>query len=495
MPGAALRLLAMAEAGALDELECARADLLRGQIAFAVGDSEASTLLLDAAKKLEPLDVELARETYLEALWAASLAGPSTCGGLAREAAQAARAAPAAPDPPRAVDLLLDGRTTEFTDGYAAAIPTLKRALTAFRGPNLPGEGALRWFWLACATASHLWDDETWEVLATRQLRLAREAGALGVLPQALNTSSIVHASFGELTAAAALAEEHAAVTEATGSPVGPYGALVLAAWRGCEGDVEKMSEVIVRGCGAMAAGSRADLTVTAWAKALMYNSFGRYEDALAAALPATEHLPEIGATFWGAQIELIEAASRSGTPERAGRALRRLTESTHASGTDWALGIQAHARALYSDGPAAETAHREAIDRLGRTRLRGQLARAHLVYGEWLRRKNRRLEARAQLRIAHEMFTAMGADAFARRATRELLASGDVARKPTVQTSGALTAQEVQIARLVGEHLTNPEIAAQLFISPRTVEWHLNKIFTKLNITSRRQLHHGRRP
>jgi DNA-binding CsgD family transcriptional regulator len=485
-PDAALALLAAAQAGPLDELQHARVDLLRAQIAFAVNrGNDAPPLLLTAAKRLEPLDVGLARETYLDALSAASFGGRLATGGGLREAARAARRAPASSQPPRAADLLLDGLSLLFTEGYPAGAPVVKRALTAFRSEDMSPEHGLRWLWLASRAAVDLWDDEAWDVLATRHVRLARDAGALTVLPIALISRIAVHLNAGELAAAAALNDEAEAVTDATGSHLAPYGALALAAWRGREADALELIETNVKGV--VARGEGQGLALIDWTTAVLYNGLGRYEDALAPAQQAGEHRVELPFA-WGL-AELIEAATRSGMSGRAADALERLSETTRASGSDWALGIEARSRALLSDGETAERLYREAIDRLGRTRVRVALARAHLLYGEWLRRERRRLDARKQLRTAHGLLSAMGMDAFAERAARELLATGETARKRTVETLDELTAQEAQIARLAGDGHTNPEIGAQLFISPRTVEWHLRNVFTKLGVSSRREL------
>jgi DNA-binding CsgD family transcriptional regulator len=487
-PEAALRLLSIAEAGALDKLQRARVDLLRAQIAFAVRRGrDAPPLLLKAAKQFEPLDVRLTRDTYLEALWAAIFVGRLASDAGLLEAAQAAGAAPRLPQQPRAPDLLLDGLAVLFTQGYPAGTPMLKRALTAFHGESISQEEEIRWLHFACATAVYLWDDEAWEVLSIRHVQLARDAGALSELPWALNTRIGVHLNAGELAAAASLVEEVETVTEATGSQIAPYGALALAAWQGHEAEAFELIKAINKEV--LRRGEGVGLTAIAWASAQLYNSLCRYEDAVAAAQQAVEHPQDLFWANWGL-VELIEAAARSGTAERAADALQRLTETTRASGTEWALGIEARSRALLSEGQAAESAYREAIDRLSCTRVRGALARAHLIYGEWLRRERRRLDAREQLRSAHEMFTAMGIEAFAQRAARELLATGETARKRTVETTGELTAQEAQIVRLVREGLSNSEIGSRLFISPRTVEWHMSKIFGKLHITSRRQLH-----
>jgi DNA-binding CsgD family transcriptional regulator len=221
---------------------------------------------------------------------------------------------------------------------------------------------------------------------------------------------------------------------------------------------------------------------------ALLYNGLGRYQRALKAAERACEYPQELG--FSTVVLpELIEAASRSGRSDLAIAALHRLTRTTRATGTDWALGIEARSAALVSEGEAAEDLYREAIERLHRTNVRMELARARLLYGEWLRRENRRVAARQELRAAHEMFVEMGADVFADRARRELLATGETVRKRTVETRFELTAQEEQIARLAGDGRTNPEIGTELFISPRTVEWHLRKVYPKLGISSRREL------
>ena len=483
----ALVLLATAEAGPLDDLPRARIDLLRAQIAFASSrGNEAPPLLLAAARRLERLDAGLARETYLDAFSAAMFAGRLASGPGLLEVAQAARQAPPPPPQPRKGDMLLNGLAVLFTDGYPAAMPLSKRALQAFCSEDITVEEGLRWLWLASVTAADLWDDESWYVLSNRHVKIAREAGALSELPLALNSRVYVHMFAGELAAAASLVEEVQAVREATGSNLAAYGALGLAAWRGREGEAgdlieASMREVVPRGEGI-------GVTVTQWASALLSNGLGKYQDALVAARQAGEHPQELGVANWGL-TELVEAAARSGVTELAADALERLSAMTRASGTDWALGIEARSRALLSDGDAAERLYLEALDRLGRTSIRVELARAHLLYGEWLRRERRRLDAREQLRAAHEMFTGMGAEAFADRAARELLATGERARKRTVETREDLTPQEAQIARLARDGLSNPEIGARLFISPRTVEYHLHKVFSKLNISSRNQL------
>jgi len=487
---AALGLLAIAEPGSLDEFQRARVDLLRGQIAFASshdGDAPPPKLLLAAARQFEPLDVRLARETYLEALSAALLAGRLALDGSVREVAAAARAAPRPPRPARAPDLLLDGLALVITEGYPAAVPLLKQAVSAFRSADVSREEELRWIWQACHGAGLLWDYGSWDLLSARRVELARAAGALTALPSAFNTRVGVHLFAGEFDVAASLVAEVESVTEATGSSIAPYAALGLAALRGREAEALELIEAATKD--AERRGEGGGLSFVRWATAVLCNGLGRYEQALAAAQQASEDSPADLFANW-AVAELIEAAARSGVPERAAGALDRLSATARASGSDWAFGVEARSRALCSEGETAETLYRQAIDWLGRTRLRVELGRAHLLYGEWLRRENRRIDAREQLRTAHQMFAAMGADGFAGRAARELLATGERVRKRTADAPARLTAREAEIARLAGDGLSNPEIAAQLFMSPRTVEYHLHKVFTKLAISSRNQLH-----
>jgi DNA-binding CsgD family transcriptional regulator len=487
---AALRLLSLAESGSLDALQRARADMLRAEIAFAVeGSGDAAPLLLNAARRLESLDVRSARDTYLEAFAAAQFAGRLAGEGGVRNVAEASRSAPPAQAPPHPADLLLDGLALRFTDGYTAGAPMLKRALAAFCENEAPAEEGLRWIWLPCLSAVDLWDDETGATLAARNVQLAREEGALAVLPLALTSRIAFHIFSAELGEAAELLEEFNVVTEATGNRVTPYGALLLAAWRGDEAHAiplidDTAAEASRRGEG-MA------LTVSAWAKALLFNGLCRYEEAFAAASSAAERPEDLCFSNWSL-AEMVEAAVRSGQPEQAKAAIERLTVLTEASGTDWALGTLAGARALLGDGPQSEGAHREAIERLSRTRIRGSLARAHLTYGEWLRRENRRSDARQELRQAHDMFSTIGAGAFAERARRELEASGETVSKRKPKQGPGLTTQEAQIARLARDGLTNPEIGAMLFLSTHTVEWHLRKVFAKLGINSRKQLREG---
>jgi DNA-binding CsgD family transcriptional regulator len=485
----ALTLLATAEAGALGDLERARVDVLRAEIAFASRrDSDAPPLLLKAARKLEGVDAAMARATYLEALQAALLVGRLARGGGVAEVSEAALACPAPPRRARPPDLLLlEGLARQFTEGFAAGAPILREAVSAFRQePDLPPSEA-RWLALACRAAADIWDDETWRVLSARDLENARRAGALTWMPIVLSTFGYIRAISGEVALAESLLDEIRAATEATGIPSYYSIALWVAALRGREDEFSKLvetttSDVVARGEGFV-------LGIARQATAALNNALGRYDVALAAVREAVDIEPSDEMGSPRTMPELIEAAVRCGEHRLAERALERLAESTRASGTEWALGLEAGSRALLSDGEAAEGLYREAIERLARTRQHVQLARAHLLYGEWLRRERRRVDAREQLRTALEMFTSMGTEAFAKRAERELLATGERVRRRSVQTRDELTAQEAQVARLARDGLSNAAIGARLFISQHTVAYHLRKVFSKLDITSRNQL------
>jgi DNA-binding CsgD family transcriptional regulator len=485
-PEAALALIAIAQTGPFDELRSARVNLLRAQIAFATRrGSDAPPLLLKAGEQLKPLDIRLARETYLEALTAAVIVGRLSRGADAVEVAKAALAAPAPSAPPRAPDLLLDGLARLVTDGRATATPTLKRAVSAFRNDELSTQERLRWLWLAGRVAQDLWDDESWEVLCTQHVRLARQTGALAVLPIALRSRIFQHGLWGEVDEGAALTGEAETVSAAIGTQLAAYGSVALAALQGREAETAELAEATLDDV--QSRGEGMGVGISHFTAALLYNGLGRYPDALVEAERACEH-EDLGVISW-ALTELIEAAVRCGRDEVATAALERLSLTAQAAGTDWALGVQARSRALVSDDDAAEDLYREAIGRLTNTRVRVDLARSHLVYGEWLRRERRRVEAREQLRTAYEMLSEMGVEAFAERARRELAATGETARKRMDETRDDLTAQEAQIARLARDGLSNPEIGAELFISPRTVKYHLRKVFTKLDISSRHEL------
>ncbi len=414
MPQAALRLVALAQAAPLEELDSARVDLLRGQIAFTSGSgADAPVLLLKAAKRLEPLDPSLGRETYRDAFYAAVTAGRLATGGGLPEIAEAARAA-LPPSPLDATSKLLDGRALLITEGYAAGAPVLREGLNRLRTERLPPDEELRWLPFACRACYDIWDDEGWWALTARFSDLARGTGALSTLRDALSHQLVLDVLCGELGAAASVTEEADAVSRAMGV-ASRYPALVLAAWQGREAGrsqlvKEATEQVVGKGEGLW-------LTVTGWATAVLYNGLGRYDEALLAAEAASSPGDEqLGVSLW-AFSELVEAAVRSGRAERAADAAARLVETTSTSGTDWGLGIGARSRALLSAGEEAEGLYREAIERLGRTRMRAELARTHLVYGEWLRRENRRVDAREQLRLAYEMMSSMGIEAFAERA------------------------------------------------------------------------------
>ncbi len=485
--GPALDLLVTAEAGALDEFASARVDLLRGQIIFASGSGgDAPPLLLKAAKRLEPYNLALARETYLTAWMAALSAGSMAGGGDLAEVSRAARALAPLEHPARPADLVLEGLAMLVTDGPAAAAPALRQAVQVFVSAEITSGDALRWGWIAQAAASALWDDDAWRAMLVRQAGLARDVGALDQLPIDLVAMGTAAAWSGDFEEAAALVAETDAVCDATGSRVAPLAAMLLASLRGNQAEAAELIEAAI--AEAPASGQGIAVTYAHWAAAILYNGLGRYAEALEAARRASQDTPGLYISMW-ALPELIEAAARSGSADLAGDALAVLADITGAGRTDVGLGIEARSRALVSQGHSAERCYREAIDRLGRTRLRPELARAHLLYGEWLRRENRRVDARAQLRAAHGLLDSMGMAAFAERAGRELRATGETVRKRTAQVVSGLTAQEAYIARLARDGQTNPEIGGQLFLSARTVEWHLRKIFAKLGIGSRREL------
>jgi DNA-binding CsgD family transcriptional regulator len=481
-----LGLLAAAQAGPLDAFQRARLSLLRGEVAFASSrGSDAPPLLLEAARMFEPLNARLARDTYLAAFTAVLFTGRLAVKCGMREVADAARTAPP-PQPERPQDLLLEGLALLISESHRAGIPVLKRAVTAFRGTDVSTDEGLRWLWLACHAAGLMWDYENCDVLSAHQIRLAREAGAPITLPLAFNTRAGLHLLAGEFAEAASLVAAADSVTAATQSSITPYGAVLLAAMGGEEAEARELIETTTKDV--LARGEGEGLIFVHWATAVLCNGLGRYEQAMAAAQQASDDSDAQWIAIW-AVPELIEAATRSGVPERAARALPRLLEATRASGTDWALGIEARSRALVTDGDDAAAQYREAIDHFGRTRLRVELARAHLLYGEWLRRQRRIRDARDQLRSAYRIFDSVGAGAFAERSRIELRATGDHAPRRTAVPGGALTAQEALIARLAGGGASNPQIAARMFISSATVAYHLRKVFAKLGVSSRTQL------
>jgi len=476
-------LLSTADAGPLDELERAQVQSMRAQIAFDLRrGNDAPLLLLRAAQRLEPLDAELARAIYLEALVAVIYAGSLVSGTDAAAVAFAARSAPVGTEPLPARQLLLLGLATRLTDGYAASAPTLTRALRAYR----TDERRLDWLCVAYNIAAmDLWDDEAWFELASGQADLARSTGTLVLLPYALDYLAGFYIQAGELSLADGLVREAESLALGVRAETLPFMPLRLAAWRGEVSTVLSLAEVMTSG--ARARGEGCAITAADHGTAILYNGVGQYELALDAAQKAAA-ADDIVTSSW-ALYELVEAASRCAQQKVARDAVDRLSERAGASGTEWAKGTVARSRALVEHGEAAEELHRQSIDCLGRSRMAAHLARARLTYGEWLRRENRRVDARQQLRDAYDMFASMGADGFADRARRELLATGEKVRKRRDDTRDELTPQEEYIARLARDGRTNPEIGAELFISARTVEWHLRKVFTKLGISSRRSL------
>jgi DNA-binding CsgD family transcriptional regulator len=482
---AAQALLVTAEVGPLGELGEARAQQMRAQIAFALRrGGDAPPLMLRAAQRLQSLDAELARQTYLEALVAAIYAGRLVRGQDARQVARDARSVTLVPSgsEPSHSQLLLHGLAVRLADGYVAAAPTLKEALRRYRAQPLELD------WLSVSyniVAMDLWDDEAWFELAAGQVQLARANGTLSWLPFTLDYLAEIHVQAGELSKAAAVLAEREGVDPGTREATLPYLPLLLAAWRGDAPGAADLAQEMARG--ASDRGEGAALTYTDYAQAVLHNGLGNYRAAAEAAHRASA-VDEIAISPW-ALCELVEAAVRSNQHERARAAADQLSQLAAASESNWARGAAARSRALVSRGRAAEEAYRAAIELLGSTRMATHLARARLVYGEWLRRENRRIEARDQLRPGFDALTSMGAEAFAERARRELQATGEKARKRSDNTRADLTPQEEEIAQLAREGRTNQEIGAQLFIGGRTVEWHLRKVFAKLDISSRREL------
>jgi DNA-binding CsgD family transcriptional regulator/tetratricopeptide (TPR) repeat protein len=497
-PEAAYELLATAELGPLSTLQQAQIARMRAQMEFvrsragepgAPRASEAAAQLLSAGERLEGLDDDLARETYFEALTAAMYAGRLGEPGRLTTVAQAGRAAVSrARELTRPIDFLLSGMTSRIIDGPGAGSDHMRSALDLWNSHDRENNGhAVQWpFPIAQESAAHeLWDDAVLQEIATDTVRRARDTGALAVLPPALAYRAGIHVYMGEFSMAATLIEEANAITASTGYTPVKYHSLNLAAWRG--NPDEALDQITAAAADGVARGEGRLVGVARFASAVLFNGLGRYEEALAAARQCCEY-EDLGFYSW-CLFELIESAVHLGDRESAANAFVLIEQRPGISGTDWGLGMVAAARALLAPDGLAEGLFEEAIERLERARAALHGARARLSYGEWLRRANRRIDARQQLNSAHETFTQMGALAFAERTRRELVATGEKVRKRTVSTDGELTAQETQIARLAGDGLTNQEIGAQLFISTHTVEWHLRKVFVKLGITSRRQL------
>ena len=481
----AVQLATTAEAGSLDGFQRARVNLLRGHVALVLGyGDDAAPLLLHAARQLEPLNYDLSRQAYLTAyasVFSASYLGQRS---ILLEICRAIEDPPSQPGPPQPIDLLLKGMARTHIEGRAAAIPILKRAARAVA--DMPREDVLRWGWMAPSASLVTWDPDASSAIHERQAQIVRKAGALAELPVYVSSWALDKVWNGDLAGAALLIAETDTVAAATGSQLPPFAALRLAAVRGREAEAVPLIQATIEH--GTIRGQGLAVRVAQWAAAVLYNGLSRYDEAASAARQVTADDIDPYPQTW-ALSELVEAAARSGDTSVASQAAERLAEVTIPAGTDWALGTEARSRALLLDGAAADDLYREAIERFGRTQLRPEFARAHLLYGEWLRREGRRLDAREQLRTAYEMFAAIGMEAFAERARRELKATGEKVRKRSPETSDELTPQEEQIAQLARDGFSNPEIGAQLFISARTVEWHLRKVFTKLGVTSRRQL------
>ena len=482
---AALQLAATAETGPLDGFQRARIDLLRGHAGIVMSyGNDAAPLLLQAARGLEPFDLELARGAYLTAYGSAVSAAHLGEAAVFLDICRAIEDLPPPQGAPDPKSLLLEGLARMHTDGRAVATPILQRAANAVA--QMPEEDVLRWGWTTPMASQVTWDSEGTSAIFERQAQIVRGAGALAELPQYLSALALDKVWNGDLTGARLLIAESDIVAEVTGSQLPPFAALRLLSMEGREADaLELIAATIKQGT---ARGQGLAVRVAQWAAAVLYNGLARYDEAAAAARQVTANDIDPYPQMW-ALPELVEAAARVGENDVARNALDRLIEMTQPAGTDWALGTEARSRAVLSDGENADLLYREAIERFGRTGLRPELARGHLLYGEWLRREARRSGAREQLRTAHQMFAAIGMEAFAERTRRELVATGEKVRKRSPETRTELTPQEEQIARLARDGLTNPEIGAQLFISARTVEWHLRKVFAKLGVSSRRQL------
>jgi DNA-binding CsgD family transcriptional regulator len=484
----ALGLLRTAEVGALDALQRARLGVIRAMAVYAQGrGSDAPSLLLRAAEALEPFDLQAARETYLDAWSAALFAGHLGDGDDLQSVSRAALAAMPPPQPPRPADRLLNAVSEALVHGRAASASAVQETVAAFASEAEVGAAdVLRWGWQACAAAVLVWDMEACEVIATRTVTTARRLGALAVLSVAANVAGQAAALCGDFAQAGLYIAEADAVTVTMDTAIAPYAALVRAGLRGRE--QEDLDVITATIADASAVGQGYAVEYAQLGAARLFNGHGRYEEAVDMARRAADATPELFVSHW-ALAELVEAASRTGDRATAEAALARLEEAVAPFTTDWALGTLACARALLADGDEAEAHHREAIDRTARTPVRPDAARTHLLYGEWLRRQGRRVDARRALHTAHELCVAIGMEAFAERADRELHATGESYGRRAPHARDDLTSQELQIAGLARDGLSNREIGARLFLSPRTVEWHLRKVFVKLGITSRREL------
>ncbi|MYW90776.1 AAA family ATPase [Amycolatopsis rubida] len=476
---AARDLIEQAERRTTDPADRAQVRLLRASSEYLTARStEAAAALTEAA---DDLDVDAARETYLEAFSSSMIfeRRPGRLRGLARSM----RARAPDREPPRPVDLLLDAELDQILLPVGQVIPAMRRAVAAFAEAAAAETTSPWWLDFACMMALDLCDSEAMSALSSRQVELARRQGAVPVLAQALRMHAIAQAALGRFDAAEAAVEEGLAIDEATGVISLGYAELILFAWRGDSVRYDELRAMLGRRTG------RSDLLNEPYATAVVRNGLGDYEAAIEACEVALEQRSVGNHTLWQIDHEFVEAAARAGRPEAATGSLDRLAAIAAACPTPWAVGAHLLARALLDDGPSAEAHYREAVDELSRSEVRVYYARSRLLYGEWLRRNRRRAEARVELRAAHQLLTAIGANAFADRASRELLATGERARAASTDPLGGLTAQERMIARKVATGATSKEVAGMLFLSPRTIETHLGNIYRKLGIASRRQL------
>ncbi|MFG1997231.1 LuxR C-terminal-related transcriptional regulator [Actinoplanes sp. NPDC048988] len=481
-------LLAAAESEVPDDLGGARVALLRGQVASASdAGGDAPLQLLEAARRLERLDTPLSRRTYSDAWEAALFAGHlARAGGDLLEVSKAARSGPQPDVPLRPFGRMLEGLLVLVTDGRRAAEPMFREALDALLAGDVPDDNWLHHAGMAATAATAIWDLDSCSAVHSRHVALARELGALAVLPSPLNGMAMIATWRGDFEAAARLAAEHDAVKEATGIRIAPYGAMLLAGYRGQPKDASALIAASTED--AISRGEGLGVDHARWCTAILNNGLGRYREAMAAARPADPSAPGLLMATWMLP-ERVEAAVRCGERAVALAAVAEFESTAHPGEHGWGRGLAARSRALVSDGDVADGLFREAIDELGRAGVRAEQARARLVYGEWLAGENRRDEAREHLRTAHDMFVAMSADGFAERARRGLLATGEYVRRTPAGNRAELTPQELHIAHLARDGRTNPDIAGELYISARTVEWHLRKVFVKLGITSRREL------
>lgn len=482
---AAHRLLAEAEIGPLTELHQATVALLRGQMAFTTyRGGEAPSLLLNAAHRLQPLDLDLARDTYLQALVATAHAGRFGDEDVRLQICRGAQALPAAPTTSLSRHLLVQGFATWMADGYVAGAPILNEAVRQYRNePTDPGV----YGWGFNVMAMHLCDDDAWHRMVVDEVALAREHGLLSWLPLAFDSLAEFSVHAGELSKAEGLLLEANHIDPIITAGTSLHIALLLDAWRGDESGADTRIAAMAETTSARSEGWLLDFVD--YAKAVLYNGLSNYSLAASAAEIVVAKMNTLPCYGIRALYELVEAAARSDQMDRARSATAQMAEVASAAGSDFALGMAAQCRALVADDDAADAFYQEAIEYLDCTRMAIFLARARLSYGEWLRRRRRRIDARAQLRPAYAALAAMRANGFAERARRELLATGEKVRRRTEPSTNELTPQEEQIAQLARERRTNLEIGAQLFLSARTVEWHLGKIFAKLEITSRRDL------